>query len=87
MRWAATLHCESLISLLDIHVIENRCGRIDSHTGTRGSGPPPAALQHNEMELKMSANVMNILERTTMVFVLVLAAAPMLSIAANAAFL
>ena len=35
----------------------------------------------------MSAHVMNILDRTTMVFVLILAAAPMLSIAANAAFL
>jgi hypothetical protein len=35
----------------------------------------------------MFANAMNILDRTAMVFVVILAAAPMLSIAARAAFL
>ena len=35
----------------------------------------------------MTANVMNVLDRTAMLFVVILAAAPILSIAANAAFL
>ena len=35
----------------------------------------------------MSANVMSVLDRTAMIFVVILAAAPMLSIAARAAFL
>jgi len=35
----------------------------------------------------MSANVMNVLDRTAMIFVVILAAAPILSIAARAAFL
>ena len=35
----------------------------------------------------MISNVMTILDRTAMVFIVVLAAAPMLSIAARAAFL
>ena len=82
-----SLHCESLTSLLDIHVIENRCGRIDSHAGTRGSGTHPLHRSRTNRETEMSANVMNILDRTAMIFVVILAATPMLSIAARAAFL
>jgi len=30
------LHCESLTLLIDIHVIEKRCGRIDNHIEAQG---------------------------------------------------
>jgi hypothetical protein len=81
------LHCKSLISLLDIHVIENRCGRIDNHIGTRGSDLDIAALQQNNWSHIMYASLMNILDRTAMIFVVVLAAMPILSIVARAAVL
>ena len=44
-------------------------------------------MQQNEMELHMFSNAMNILDRVTMTFVVILAASPILAIAANAAFL
>lgn len=81
------LHCESLISLLDIHVIEKRCGRIDNHIRTTGSEPFHAAMQQNLRSYKMFANAMNHLDRAAMLFVVVLAAMPMLSLVARAAFL
>lgn len=39
------------------------------------------------MELHMFSNAMNILDRVTMTFVVILAASPILAIAANVAFL
>ena len=81
------MHCESLISLLDIHVIENRCGRIDNRIGTRGSDHHTLHRSIAGLELQMFANVMTYIDRTAMSLMVVLAATPILGIAAQAAFL
>jgi hypothetical protein len=81
------LHCESLISLLDIHVIENRCGRIDNHIEAQRFTQTDAAPQQENRSYPMFANAMSFIDRAAMSVVLVLAAMPILSIAARATFL
>jgi hypothetical protein len=79
------LHCESLISLLDIHLIAKRCGHIDYHIGT---GHPTHHSLHRSktgLETEMFAQAMTFLDRAAMAFVVVLAATPILAIAASGA--
>jgi len=68
-------------------VIEKRCGRIDNHIEAHRFDPPPRCTAAQTGETLMYANAMKFLDQTAMIFVVILAAAPMLSIAARAAFL
>ena len=77
------MHCESLISLLDIHVIGKRYGRIDNHIGNGKPTHHPLHRSITEPETRMYASAMNFLDRVTMTFVIVLGAAPVLAIFAQ----
>ncbi len=66
---------------------EKRCGYIDIQIGARVPNPNSLQCSITEWSYPMLANAMNVLDRTAMVFVVFLAATPMLSIAASAVFL
>jgi hypothetical protein len=80
------VHYQSFISLLDIHLIDKRCGLIDCRHREANS-QPRLPQRSKPKETTMYAKTMTALDRTAWAFAMILAAMPFLSIAVNAAIL